>query len=136
MVHTYSDSGREVQLARVNSTGASAINSSTNWSNQPSAKETVASKSPTNPAGSCTSTNQNVRFGVTGTVQKAADNGWDTTTFRLKAGSESDTSYWKRFCGNAHLSVTYNRPPLQPDQDDLSMTPATHANTGGPPSTT
>ncbi|CAM5744200.1 hypothetical protein STAFG_4412 [Streptomyces afghaniensis 772] len=123
MVHTYSDSGREVQLARVNSTGASAINSSTNWSNQPSSKETVASKSPTNPAGSCTSTNQNVRFGVTDTVQKAADNGWDTTTFRLKAGSESDTSYWKRFCGNAHLSVTYNRPPLRPDQDDLNMTP-------------
>ncbi|MFB7930964.1 LamG-like jellyroll fold domain-containing protein [Streptomyces sp. NPDC056039] len=123
MVHTYSDSGREVQLARVNSTGASAINSSTNWSNQPSSKETITSKSPTNPAGSCTATNQNVRFGVTGTIQKAADSGWDTTTFRLKAGSESDTSYWKRFCGNGHLSVTYNRPPLRPEQDDLNMTP-------------
>ncbi|MFC3346859.1 LamG-like jellyroll fold domain-containing protein [Streptomyces echinoruber] len=123
LVHTYSSSAREVQLARVNSTGASAISSSTNWSNQPSSKETIASKSPTDTAGSCTSTNQNVRFGVTGTVQKAADNGWDTTTFRLKAGSESDTSYWKRFCGNAHLEVTYNRPPLQPDQDDLQMKP-------------
>ncbi|WP_406493157.1 DNRLRE domain-containing protein [Streptomyces sp. NBC_01604] len=123
LVHTYSDSAREVQLARVNSGGASAINSSTNWSNQPSSKETIATKSPTDTAGSCTSTNQNVRFGVTSTVQKAADNSWDTTTFRLKASSESDTSYWKRFCGNAHLSVTYNRPPLQPDQDDLQMKP-------------
>jgi hypothetical protein len=123
LVHTYSSSAREVQLARVNSTGASAISSSTNWSNQPSSKETVAAKSPTDTAGSCTSTNQNVRFGVTSTVQKAADNGWDTTTFRLKAGSESDTSYWKRFCGNAHLEVTYNRPPLVPDQDDLQMKP-------------
>jgi hypothetical protein len=122
-VFTYSSSAREVQLARANSTGASAINSSTNWGNQPSSKETIATKSPTETAGSCTSTNQNVRFGVTSTVQKAADSGWDTTTFRLKAGSESDTSYWKRFCGNAHLSVTYNRPPLQPDQDDLNMTP-------------
>jgi hypothetical protein len=123
MVHTYSSTAREVQLARVNSTGATAINSSTNWNNQPSAKETIATKSPTDAAGSCTPTNQNVRFAVTGTVQKAADNGWDTTTFRLKAGSESDTSYWKRFCGNAHLSVTYNRPPLQPDQDALGMKP-------------
>ncbi|KMS83767.1 laminin G [Streptomyces regensis] len=122
-VFTYSSSAREVQLARVNSTGASAINSSTNWSNQPSSKETIATKSPTETAGSCTSTNQNVRFGVTGTIQKAADNGWGTTTFRLKAGSESDTSYWKRFCGNAHLEVTYNRPPLEPDQSDLSMVP-------------
>ncbi|MCM1976547.1 LamG-like jellyroll fold domain-containing protein [Streptomyces sp. G1] len=123
MVHTYSSSAREVQLGRVNSTGASAINSSTSWSNQPSLKETIATKSPTDAAGSCTSTNQNVRFPVTSTVQKAANNGWDTTTFRLKAGSESDTSYWKRFCGNAHLSVTYNRPPLQPDQNALAMTP-------------
>ncbi|MEU6352235.1 LamG-like jellyroll fold domain-containing protein [Streptomyces sp. NPDC047072] len=122
-VFTYSSDAREVQLARVNSSGASAINSGTTWSNQPSSKETIGSKSPTDNAGSCTSTNQNVRFDVTSTVQKAADNGWDTTTFRLKAGSESDTSYWKRFCGNAHLEVTYNRPPLQPDQDDLQMKP-------------
>ncbi|WP_369233806.1 LamG-like jellyroll fold domain-containing protein [Streptomyces sp. R21] len=122
-VFTYSSSAREVQLARANSTGASAINSSTNWANQPSSKETIATKSPTETAGSCTSTNQNVRFGVTSTVQKAADNGWDTTTFRLKAGSESDTSFWKRFCGNAHLEVTYNRPPLEPNQSDLSMVP-------------
>ncbi|MEU1269920.1 LamG-like jellyroll fold domain-containing protein [Streptomyces sp. NPDC005799] len=122
-VFTYSSAAREVQLARVNSTGASAISSGTNWSNQPSSKETIATKSPTETAGSCTSTNQNVRFGVTGTIQKAADNGWDTTTFRLKAGSESDTSYWKRFCGNAHLEVTYNRPPLEPVQSDLQMKP-------------
>lgn len=123
MVHTYSSSAREVQLGRVNSGGASAISSGTNWSNQPSLKETIASQSPTNPAGSCTSTNQNVRFNVKSTVQQAADNGWDTTTFRLRAGDEDDTSYWKRFCGNAHLEVTYNRPPLQPVMSDLKMTP-------------
>ncbi|WP_330246267.1 DNRLRE domain-containing protein [Streptomyces sp. NBC_00562] len=123
MVHTYSTSAREVQLGRVNSTGASAISSSTTWNNQPSLKDAITSQSPTNPAGSCTSTNQNVRFNVKSTVQKAADTGWDTTTFRLKAGDEGDYSYWKRFCGNAHLEVTYNRPPLQPDMDDLNMWP-------------
>ncbi|MEU5596465.1 LamG domain-containing protein [Streptomyces sp. NPDC020298] len=123
MVFTYSDAAREVQLARVNSGGASAINSSTNWLNQPTSKATIGSKSPTNPAGSCTSTNQNVLFDAKSTVQTAADKGWGTTTFRLKAGSESDTSYWKRFCGNAYLSVKYNRPPLEPDQDDLTMSP-------------
>ncbi|MFI6405027.1 LamG-like jellyroll fold domain-containing protein [Streptomyces sp. NPDC050548] len=122
-VFTYSSTAREVQLARVNSTGASAINSATNWSNQPSSKATVDTKSPTENAGSCTSTNQNVRFDATSTVQTAADKGWDTTTFRLKAASESDTSYWKRFCGNAYLSVQYNRPPLEPDQDALTMNP-------------
>ncbi|WP_244313337.1 LamG-like jellyroll fold domain-containing protein [Streptomyces zinciresistens] len=130
MTFTYSDSAREVQLGRVNSTGASAINSATTWGNQPSLKETIATKSPTNPAGSCTSTNQNVLFDVKGTVQKAADNGWDTTTLRLRAGNESVYSYWKRFCGNAYVSVTYNRPPLQPDQDELNMTPGGTCESG------
>ncbi|MEV6163936.1 LamG-like jellyroll fold domain-containing protein [Streptomyces sp. NPDC052052] len=123
MVHTYSSAAKAVQLGRVNSTGASAISSSTNWGNQPSLKETIASQSPTNPAGSCTSTNQNVRFDVKSTVQKAADSGWDTTTFRLRAGDEDDYAYWKRFCGNAQLEVTYNRPPLAPAMGDLTMSP-------------
>jgi len=132
LVFTYSSAAREVQLARVNSTGASAISSSTNWSNQPGSKATVDTKSPTDNAGSCTSTNQNVRFDAKSTLQTAADKGWDTTTFRLKAGSESDTSYWKRFCGNAYLSVTYNRPPLEPDQDDLNMKPGGTCEYGSP----
>lgn len=123
LVFTYSSSAREVQLARVNSTGASAISSKTTWANQPGSKATVDTKSPTANAGSCTSTNQNAVFDATSTVQTAADKGWDTTTFRLKAGSESDTSYWKRFCGNAFLSVKYNRPPLEPVQSDLNMKP-------------
>ncbi|WP_223832701.1 LamG-like jellyroll fold domain-containing protein [Streptomyces venezuelae] len=123
MVHTYSESAKGVQLGRVNSGGASAISSKTNWGNQPSLKDAITTKSPTNPAGSCTSTNQNVRFDVRGTVQKAASSGWDTTTFRLKAEDEGSYTYWKRFCGNAHLEVTYNRPPLQPAMDDLKMTP-------------
>ncbi|MEN8652372.1 LamG-like jellyroll fold domain-containing protein [Streptomyces sp. 21So2-11] len=121
MVHTYDTSGKSVELGRVNSTSGSAISSGTNWSNQPSLKETIASQSPTNPAGSCTSTNQNVRFNVKSTVQKAADSGWDTTTFRLKAGSEDNYAYWKRFCGNAHLEVKYNRAPYQPKMSELSM---------------
>ncbi|MFF4631384.1 LamG domain-containing protein [Streptomyces griseorubiginosus] len=123
LVFTYSSSAREVQLARVNSTGASAINSKTNWENQPGSKATIDTKSPTANAGSCTSTNQNAVFNAKSAVQTAADKGWDTTTFRLKAGSESETSYWKRFCGNALLSVKYNRPPLEPAQSDLNMKP-------------
>ncbi|MGW3522276.1 LamG-like jellyroll fold domain-containing protein [Streptomyces olivaceus] len=130
MVHTYSSSARSVQLGRVNSGGASAINSGTNWGNQPSLKESLTSQSPTNPAGSCTSTNQNVRFDVKSTVQKAANNGWDTTTFRLAAGSESEYSYWKRFCGNAHLEVTYNRPPAQSPMGDLRMAPGGNCEYG------
>ncbi|ARX86002.1 hypothetical protein SMD44_05471 [Streptomyces alboflavus] len=121
LVHTYNSEARSVQLHRVNSSGGSAINSRTNWSNRPSSKDHITSESPTNPTGSCSATNQNVRFNVKGTVQKAASSGWDTTTFGLQAASEDSYVSWKRFCNNAALEVTYNRAPYQPRMDDLSM---------------
>ncbi|MVO83526.1 DNRLRE domain-containing protein [Streptomyces sp. p1417] len=121
LVHTYNSEARSVQLHRVNSSGGSAINSRTNWSNRPSSKDHITSESPTHPTGSCTATNQNVRFNVQGTVQKAASSGWDTTTFGLQAASEDSYVSWKRFCNNAALEVTYNRPPYQPKMGDLTM---------------
>jgi hypothetical protein len=123
LVHTYNSEARSVQLHRVNSSGGSAINSRTNWSNRPSSKDHIASESPTDPTGSCSATNQNVRFDVRGTVQKAASSGWDTTTFGLQAATEDSYVSWKRFCNNAALEVTYNRPPYQPKLDELSMDP-------------
>ena len=123
LVHTYDSDAHAVQLHRVNSSGGSAINSKTNWSNKPSSKDNITSSSPTNPAGSCSTTNQNVRFGVTSTLQKAATSGWDTTTFGLQAASEDTYSSWKRFCNNAALEVTYNRPPYQPKMGELTMSP-------------
>ncbi|MET9670629.1 LamG-like jellyroll fold domain-containing protein [Streptomyces sp. NPDC006475] len=123
LVHTYNSEARSVQLHRVNSSGGSAINAGTNWSNRPSSKDHITSESPTNPTGSCTTTNQNVRFAVTGTVQKAASSGWDTTTFGLQAASEDSTASWKRFCNNAALEVTYNRLPYQPAMSELTMNP-------------
>ncbi|MQY15518.1 hypothetical protein SRB5_57000 [Streptomyces sp. RB5] len=122
MTYVYNSTPRGVKLDWVNSGSASAINSGTNWNNQPGYKGTVGTEEPTNPAGSCTATNQNVRFNAESVVQKAASSGWDYTTFRLMASSES-YEYWKRFCGNAHLEVTYNRPPNQPLMSDLVMNP-------------
>lgn len=136
MVHTYSSSARSVQLGRVNSGGASAVNSGTNWGNQPSLKESLISQSPTNPAGSCTRTNQNVRFDVKSTVQKAADKGWDTTTFRLAAGNESDTR-----TGSASAETPIWRSPttgrrLSPPWAICGWRREATASTGVPRSTT
>ncbi|MFE7043282.1 LamG-like jellyroll fold domain-containing protein [Streptomyces atratus] len=123
LVHTYNSGAHAVELHRVNSSGGSAISSSTNWGNKPSSKDHITSESPTNPAGSCSITNQNVRFAVTGTIQNAANSGWDTTTFGLEAGAEGSYESWKRFCNNAALEIQYNRPPFQPKMSDLSMSP-------------
>ncbi|MFC0549352.1 LamG-like jellyroll fold domain-containing protein [Planotetraspora thailandica] len=123
LTSAYNGTARSVALSRVNSTGSSAISSSTNWSNQPSSKAAVDTASTSARAGSCTSTNQNLRFNAKSAVQQAADSGWATTTFRLAAGDESGYAYWNRFCGNGQLEVTYNRPPLAPSQSTMSISP-------------
>ncbi|MGW6746256.1 LamG-like jellyroll fold domain-containing protein [Streptomyces sp. NPDC055025] len=123
LVHTYNSEARSVQLHRVNSSGGSAISSKTNWSNRPSSKAQAAAQSPTNPAGNCSTTNQNVRFQVTSTVQQAVSSGWETTTFGLQAAAEDSYASWKRFCNNAALEITYNRAPYQPKMSELTMNP-------------
>ncbi|MER6961450.1 LamG-like jellyroll fold domain-containing protein [Streptomyces sp. NPDC000618] len=123
LADAYNGTARSVVLSRVNSTGAAAISSATNWGNQPSVKKTITSASTTARAGSCTATNQNLRFSVTSAVQQAADSSWATTTFRLAASEESDYAYWNRFCGNGQLEVKYNRVPPQPSKAEMTLSP-------------
>ncbi|MFV2198328.1 LamG-like jellyroll fold domain-containing protein [Nocardiopsis sp. LOL_012] len=118
LYHTYNSTAYPVRAYR---TGG--FNSSTTWSNQPSWASHEDTKSPSNPAGSCTPTNQNVRFDVSDAVSSAASGGWSTTSFGLRAGDESTYLQWKRFCDNAHLEVQYNTVPDTPDQDTLSLSP-------------
>ncbi|MFA1538069.1 hypothetical protein [Actinomadura monticuli] len=54
-------------------------------------------------------------------VQAAANKGYSSITFGLKAYSESTMDWWKRFADDAYLSIQYNRPPLQPDTDTMTL---------------
>jgi hypothetical protein len=130
LANAYNGTARSVVLSRVNSTGAAAISSATNWGNQPSVKKTITSASTTARAGSCTSTNQNLRFNVTSAVQQAADSSWATTTFRLASSDESSYAYWNRFCGNGQLEVKYNRLPPQPSKAEMTISPGGKCVTG------
>ncbi|GLU50537.1 LamG-like jellyroll fold domain-containing protein [Nocardiopsis ansamitocini] len=116
--HTYNTTAKPVRLYR---TGA--ITSSTTWNNQPAWSSLLDTKSPKNTAGSCTTTNQNARFNATAAVTQAAAGKWATTTFGLRADSESDYTQWKRFCDNAQLEVRYNTAPTLPKQSDLQLSP-------------
>ncbi|WP_406062942.1 LamG-like jellyroll fold domain-containing protein [Micromonospora sp. NBC_00860] len=130
MIHAYDSTARNVSLYR---TGA--ISSATNWGNQPGGSSWKGAteqdtRSPTVTQGSCTPTNQNVTFTATQAASAAASGNWPTATFGLKADSESDYHYVKRFCGNAVLSVTYNRAPAAPI--NLSTNPGGACKTGTP----
>nr|WP_260693760.1 LamG domain-containing protein [Streptomyces sp. BHT-5-2] len=64
---------------------------------------------------------KDAEFGVQAAVQEAADSGWPTLTFGLRAEDESDGYGWKRFSDKAFLRVTYNRPPPQVKPSQLVM---------------
>ncbi|MFI6823198.1 LamG domain-containing protein [Micromonospora sp. NPDC050187] len=130
MVHAFDSTPRNASLYR---TGT--ISSATNWKNQPGGTSWTGAThqdtgSPTVTRSSCTPTNQNVSFTATQAAKAAAFGNWSTATFGLKANSESDYQYVKRFCGNAVLSVTYNRPPAAPT--NLSTNPGGTCKTGTP----
>ncbi|MFE2350006.1 LamG-like jellyroll fold domain-containing protein [Kitasatospora cineracea] len=61
--------------------------------------------------------------GVKDLVQNAANWGWPTITFGLKAQNESDTLAWKRFTDDAYLRVYYNLRPNQIAMADMTMSP-------------
>ncbi|MEU5977149.1 LamG domain-containing protein [Streptomyces sp. NPDC047315] len=62
-------------------------------------------------------------------VQAAVRGGWSKMTFGLRAANESRFAEWKRMCGNAYLSVTYNRPPTALTDKTLSSNPGGACNT-------
>ncbi|WFE25310.1 DNRLRE domain-containing protein [Solwaraspora sp. WMMD791] len=126
MTHTYNSTAKNVSLYRA----GSGISSGTNWNNKPALSVLQQTKAPTAKQSSCTSTNQNVGFTATAAVREAASKGWSTTTFGLAATNESDQEAFKRFCGNAILSVHYNRTPTQPKRADLTMSPGGVCVTG------
>ncbi|MGB2567586.1 LamG-like jellyroll fold domain-containing protein [Micromonospora citrea] len=126
MTHTYDGSAKGVALYRA----GAAIGSGTNWNNQPAMSVHQETKSPTAEQSSCTSTNQNVTFNALAAVKESVTKGWSTTTFGMRAVSETDHTAFKRFCGNALLSVRYNRAPLQPKQTEMTMSPGGQCVTG------
>lgn len=56
-------------------------------------------------------------------TRAAATGGWNTMSLGLKAKDESAYAGWKRICGNAYLSITYNTPPLQVANSTMTSDP-------------
>ncbi|MFD5326640.1 LamG-like jellyroll fold domain-containing protein [Streptomyces sp. NPDC127092] len=56
-------------------------------------------------------------------TQAAVAGGWSTMSLGLRAKDEGAYAGWKRICGNAYLSITYNTPPLQVANATMSSDP-------------
>lgn len=120
LYHTVDDS--EPRSVRLFQTGA--ISSSTTWNKQPDWPDNpITSSSPTKTTHSCSGVDPNAEFSVESAVRAAAGASKGTMTFGLRAASETDDSYWKRFCDNASLQVRYNTKPSKPADNEVKSTP-------------
>ncbi|MFF0446660.1 LamG domain-containing protein [Streptomyces sp. NPDC004609] len=136
VAHIYSatPTAEPVRLFRVGGKDF-GVTSASNWSNTSALWDTPLSTvdkaiSPT----SCSSpANLHFESAAAGAlaqdVQAAVRAGWSRMTFGLRAADESRFAEWKRMCGNAYLSVTYNRPPATLTAAKLSSNPGGACNT-------
>lgn len=105
MTDAVSDSPSGVSLYQAEG----AIGPGTTWNNQPRLNVLQQSRSPVATETTCTATNQNVAFEVTDAVRESALDVRQKTLFGLRVDDESDPAAWKRLCGNAVVSITYDR---------------------------
>ncbi|MFE6775287.1 LamG-like jellyroll fold domain-containing protein [Streptomyces sp. NPDC057702] len=117
--HAASCEAREVQLWRTK-----AISSSTTWNSQNAAgfwADHLRTSSFAYGAEGCAAAD--AEFEVGGVLRQAAEQGWPSITFGLRASGESDRYGWKRFADDAYLRVRYNRRPTQLRTAQLTLDP-------------
>ncbi|WP_345484724.1 phospholipase A2 [Planotetraspora phitsanulokensis] len=120
----WSCSARNVELHRT-----AAVGSSTNWNNQPASNLSIGAKnvaygwSSSGIGGPSTCPAAVVGWDVTSALQSTVTAGGTSITFMVKAGSETDNYYWKRFENNPSISITYNTIPATPAS--LAIAPCT-----------
>ncbi|MFI6439847.1 LamG domain-containing protein [Streptomyces sp. NPDC050759] len=127
-IYSASPTAEPIQLYRIGGQNHT-INSSSNWSNTSDDwddyLQTVDKAiSPT----SCSSqANLHFESGKTGEltseIKTGAAGGWNSMTLGLRAADESRFAGWKRICGNAYLSISYNNLPRQIKTSDMSTDP-------------
>ncbi|MFI6102934.1 LamG-like jellyroll fold domain-containing protein [Streptomyces sp. NPDC051310] len=136
--HIYSaqPTAEPIRLYRIGS-GNYSITSSSNWSNTQDDWTTHLQTVDTSisPTGSCSS-RANLHFesastgALANTVRSAANAGVTSMTLGLRANDESRFAEWKRICGNAYLSVSYNTLPSQITASMMSSDPGGGCRTG------
>ncbi|MGW7588985.1 LamG-like jellyroll fold domain-containing protein [Streptomyces rubiginosohelvolus] len=130
VAHIYSATPKAepIRLYRVGGKNR-ALSSSSDWNNTKDEwvdhLETVDKAiSPTSCGGDANLHFESGASGeLTGAVKAAATGGWASMTLGLRAADESRLAEWKRVCGNAYLSVSYNNLPRQMSTSKMSSDP-------------
>ncbi|MFJ4780671.1 LamG domain-containing protein [Streptomyces sp. NPDC088762] len=124
-----------IQLQRIGGSTAH-IDSASNWSNtQNTTLTTLETLNQKIQPTSCES-QANMHFksgasgGLTNSVRTAANDGWDSMLLNLRAQDEGSFGGWKRVCGNAYMTISYNTLPGQISASAMSSNPGGACVTG------
>ncbi|MEV8065063.1 LamG domain-containing protein [Streptomyces sp. NPDC085995] len=127
-IYSASPTAEPIQLYRIGGKNYS-ITSSSSWSNTSDDWDDYLQTVDKAISPTSCSSQANLHFEsgasgeLTSEVKTAAADGWTSMTLGLKAGNESTFPGWKRICGNAYLSVSYNNLPRQIKTSDMSTDP-------------
>jgi hypothetical protein len=117
-----------------------AIDSGTDWNNQPSSLGTESDPYVGPNPNSCNTTYDTnssawtgVNFDVLSAMSKAAAGDWSTFTFRLWEPGNSNDVDWKRFGKNPYLQIVYNQTPYTPWGLQISTSGRPGASCQSPP---
>ncbi|WP_415952273.1 FG-GAP-like repeat-containing protein [Streptomyces sp. KLOTTS4A1] len=106
------------------------ISTSTTWNNQPSWKRKLDAKSYAHGNENYGCNDAYVGYNVKSGAADAAKNKWGTLTMGLRATTETSTYTWRKYsAASALLTVSFNRPPYEPVDGDI--TPGTCNTTIG-----
>ncbi|HTY72031.1 MAG TPA: hypothetical protein VMI11_06345, partial [Actinomycetes bacterium] len=96
----------------------SGFDSTTTWNTQASVGSALDTQTVAKGFDSVNCPQGSVNFTVTSAVAADVAASQSTYPFELRSATatESDVAGWKKFANNPTLSVTYNTPPLVPDQ--------------------
>ncbi|MFE2021750.1 LamG domain-containing protein [Streptomyces sp. NPDC059499] len=115
-IYSASPTAEPIRLYRIGGKNYS-ITSSSSWSNTSDDwTDHIGTVDKAISPTSCSSqANLHFESGATGEltaeVKTAAAEGWSSMTLGLRAADESRLPEWKRVCGNAYLSISYNNLP-------------------------
>lgn len=115
-VYSYSCTARQVNMYVT-----TPISTTMTWNHQPTPSTLSDSKTfAYGYSSACPATTNNVDFDATAAVQRSANASYDSINFSLRAASETDASGWKKFAGQAVLSVSFYPYPKVPAYRDVS----------------
>jgi hypothetical protein len=135
---TTNDSAPSCRASAMELWTTGAINSRTDWANQPAKRQLVGVRKFAFGHSGCSWYQDDANWNITAVIQNDANTGASSETFGLYAQDEHNLNQWKKFLPggtggkNIVMTTTYTVPPAEPDRSTSPGGPCYTSATGAP----